>query len=166
MGIVIRKALPEDAYDYALCRISCWQSAYKEIIPDDYLSSMITESEKKQLIEKYKNNLSNPGNCEYYCVICSEQMIGFFIIDKRECDIWAIYLIEEFRSRGYGTQILSFAISELRHTTSREISLWVFEANVRARHFYENNGFSFNGTTKRDSKYGAMLAQLQYTLTV
>ena len=38
--IKIRKAVPEDANDYAACVISCWQSAYRGIVPDDYLNNM------------------------------------------------------------------------------------------------------------------------------
>jgi hypothetical protein len=56
MKIIIRKALPEDAYDYAACHISCFQSAYKEIIPDEYLNNMLTE--KEQLVEKYKKKIN------------------------------------------------------------------------------------------------------------
>ena len=40
MGLIIRRALPEDAYNYTICHISIWQSAYKEIVPDDYLNNM------------------------------------------------------------------------------------------------------------------------------
>ena len=52
MGIIIRQALADDAYDYTNCLISCFQSAYKGIIPDEYLHNMLTE--KEQLFEKHK----------------------------------------------------------------------------------------------------------------
>ncbi len=36
MGIIIRKAIPQDANNYTVCHISCWQSAYKGIVPDEF----------------------------------------------------------------------------------------------------------------------------------
>jgi len=32
MKINIRKAIPEDAHNFTDCHISCWQSAYKNIV--------------------------------------------------------------------------------------------------------------------------------------
>jgi ribosomal protein S18 acetylase RimI-like enzyme len=166
MGITIRKAIPEDAYDYTVCLISCWQSAYKGIVPDEFLNNMLTE--KEQRFERYKKNLADPGECEYYCVMYSERMIGFLIINKslkedksNIGEIWAIYLIEEFRGKGYGEEVLNFAVNELTRTEPKEIFLWVFEENNRARHFYEKHNFSHDGT-KREVKYGKPLVLLKY----
>jgi len=50
MGLTIRKALPEDAYKYTICHISIWQSAYKGIVPEEYLKNMY-------IIAPYKQNL-------------------------------------------------------------------------------------------------------------
>jgi ribosomal protein S18 acetylase RimI-like enzyme len=164
MEMTIRKALPEDAYDYADCHISCFQTAYKGIVSDEYLINMLAEKEK--LVEKYKKSLTDPGDCEYYCVIYAERMIGFLIINKSLSEdksgigeIWAIYLIKEFRGIGYGKQMLSFALNELKQ--QKEIFLWVFEDNKRARRFYEKSSFCFDGI-KREVNYGKPLVQLRY----
>ena len=162
MGIIIRKTLPDDAYDYTDCFISCFQSAYKGIIPDEYLNNMLTE--KEQLFEKHRKVLTDPGDCEYYCVMYSEKMIGFLIINKRHTEkIWAIYLLEDFRGKGFGKEIIDFAANELKSVENKEIALWVFEENIRARKFYENNKFCFDGT-KRKMNYGKPLVQLRYVL--
>jgi Acetyltransferases len=163
MGIAIRKALPEDARDYAHCRISCWQSAYKGIIDDEYLSAMSVE--EKKYVEKYKTSLINPGICEYYCVMYSQKMIGFLIIDMRDCDIWAIYLVEEFRGKGYGKEVMDFAVTRLKPKAKKEISLWVFEENTAARRFYERYRFRLD-SQKKESVYGKLLIQLRYILKV
>ena len=54
MEINIRKATPKDAHNFTNCHISCWQSAYKNIVPQEYLENMFTEIEKR--IENYKNS--------------------------------------------------------------------------------------------------------------
>lgn len=168
MEITIRTALPEDAYDYTVCHISCFCSAYKGIVPDEFLNNILAE--KEQRVERYKKTLADSGDCEYYCVMYSNRMIGFLIINK-SCnednsgigEIWAIYLIDEFRGKGYGKEMLNFAINELKRIEPKEIFLWVFEDNNRARRFYEKHSFSFDGT-KREVKYGKPLVQLRYVL--
>ncbi len=49
----IRKALPDDAYEYAWCHISSWKSAYKNIVPDKYLNKLSVEKRTERL----ENNL-------------------------------------------------------------------------------------------------------------
>ena len=162
MEINIRKALPEDAYDFATCVISCFQTAYKGIITDEYLHNMIIEKDKQ--IERYKKSLTDPGDCVYYCVMYEEKMIGFITINiNYEDNIWAIYLLEEFRGKGYGKIMLDFAVNELKNIGQKEIALWVFEENIKARFFYEKNNFKFSGK-KREMEYGKPLVQLLYVL--
>lgn len=170
MGIIIRKAFAEDAFNYADCHISCFRSAYKGIVPDDYLEDMLAQKEKR--VEHYKATLAAPGDCEYYCVMHEGKMVGFNIINKRPCDdgsvigeIWAIYLLEEYRGKGYGKEVLDFAITELKRVHPKEIFLWVFEDNHRARRFYEKNGLSFDGT-KREMTYSKPLVQFKYALNL
>jgi len=152
MNIYIRKALSEDVYDYTKCHISIWQSAYKGIVPDDYLDNMSLEIEQR--VEKYKSTLSNPGYCEYYCVMLSSKMIGFIAMNPCTREIWAIYLSDEFWGNGYGQEMLDFSINKLKQIGQGEISLWVFENNGRARRFYEKNDFKFNGSRRKVDWYG------------
>jgi len=44
MEINIRKAISEDANIFTDCHISCWQSAYKNIVPQEYLENMSMEN--------------------------------------------------------------------------------------------------------------------------
>ena len=159
MKITIRKALPKDAYNYAMCHISCWQSAYRGIVSDEYLDNMSIEGEQRA--ERYRLAFTDPGDCEYYCVLNEEAMAGFLIINKSQNDdkffigeIWAIYLLEEFRGMGYGEDILEFAVNELKRVNPKEIFLWVLEKNSRARRFYERCNFTFDGTKTEKSIWG------------
>jgi len=161
MGIIIRRALPEDAYDLAVCGLSCWQSAYKGIIPDEYLDNMWAK--KEQRVEGIRKWLTDPGDVIPHCVMLENKMIGFLDIHITDANIWAIYLTEEFWGKGYGKQILDFAINKLKSLGHKKIYLWVLEENNRARRFYEKHGFRFDGT-KREREYGKPLVQLQYVL--
>ena len=119
MELRIRKAVAEDAIIYTNCLISCWQSAYKGIVPDGFLNNMVVEKEKR--IGRFKNAFTNPGDCAYYCVMHEEKMVGFLCINKNRSgntpdvgEIWAIYLIEEYWGKGYGKELLDFEINELK----------------------------------------------------
>ena len=162
MLITIRKATPKDAYDWAVCSISCWQSAYRDIYPDAIMDNIPLE--KEQRIEKYKKSLAAPGDIEYYSVLHAEQMIGFLIIEPTHSEIYAIYLLEEFWGKGYGKEIMDFAVNKLSRTNPNEISLWVFEKNTRARRFYEKYGFTHDGSKKQSNRYGVPLEELRYVL--
>ena len=163
MEFIIRKALPEDVDDYTDCGVSCWQSAYRGIVPEEYLANM-----KKQRLEKNRKALTDPGDCEYYCAIYGERMIGILVINKNHSEnFWAIYLIEEFWGKGYGKKLLDFAVDELKSAGHKKICLWVFEENYRARRFYEKHGFSFDRTKKVVDKYGGVpLIELRYVLDI
>ena len=167
MKLTIRKAVPEDAAAFTDCAISCWQSAYKGIVPDDFLCNM--SATRAERVKKHTHALTNPGNCVYYCVMHEEKMVGLLIINKNRNDntpdtgeIWAIYLVEEYRGKGFGKELLDFQINELKGMGCKQIYLWVFEENHRARRFYEKHGFSFTGVTREVSKYGKPLIQVEY----
>ncbi len=144
LTISIKKVLPEDACAYTKCHISCWQSAYKGIIPDDYLTNMVNEVEPRT--ERLTRNLSELSDeYLYYYVEIDGKMAGRLIIGKsRDEDmpdageIQAIYLLEEYWSKGFGQQIMKYAIDKLKSMGYQESILWVLEDNERARPFYEN----------------------------
>ena len=161
MGLIIRKALPEDTYNYTVCHISIWQSAYRGVVPDEYLENMSNEVEQR--VEKYIDTLANPSDCEYYCAMLSEKMIGFIITELCTGEIWAIYLSKEYWGSGYGKEMLDFSVGELEKAGHNEVSLWVFEDNGRARRFYEKNSFVFDGTKREVNWYGGVpLVQFKY----
>lgn len=171
MDILIRKAVPDDAYDYAACHISCWLSAYKGIISDEFLSSLPNEMERRE--ERYREAFTKPDSCEHYCVMHAERMIGSLVIDKsRDEDkllageVIAIYLLDEFWSKGYGIKMMDYAVDKLKHRGHSEIILWTFQQNERARRFYEKYGFTFDGAKKEMTNWGGPLTVVRYALNL
>ena len=168
MSIIIRKVLPDDSYEYAALHVNCWKDAYKGIIPDDYLEKMVKELD--QQVDSCRKMLSNPGDMEFYCAMLSDDMIGRLIFNKsRDEDkpdageISAIYLLAEHWGRGYGKQMMDFALNELYRKEFQETITWVLEENKRARLFYEKCGFIQDGI-KRDIEIGETLKSIRYVL--
>ncbi|MDR2712349.1 MAG: GNAT family N-acetyltransferase [Clostridiales bacterium] len=166
MDITIRKVLPEEAYEYAACHIACWQSAYKGIMPDEYLDNMPAKLEERT--ESCRQALSEPGDYGFFCAVYEGKMIGRLIICKSRDDdkpnageIAAIYLLEEFWDKGYGRQMMDYAIEMLITLGYQEFFIWVLEENRRARRFYEKYGFRFDGA-KKEIKIDKLLVVIRY----
>ena len=166
--MVIRKVLVDEAYDYAVNHITCWQDAYKGIIPDDYLENMPAQLEKRT--EWNRQTLSDPGDCEYLCVMYDDKMIGRLVYskcrdeDKAETntgEIHAIYLQASYWNKGYGKQMMDFAINELRNAGYQDAIVWVLEDNNRAKRFYEKYGFVLDGARK-EIEIGKTLIEVRY----
>ena len=147
MEFSIRKAVINEAHDFALCKIRAWQSAYRGIIPDEYLNNMSVE----KYAELYKKWMENP-NAEYYFAMCNDEIAGILVLSKCDNDdkqnagdITAIYLLEPYWNKGYGRIMMNYAINRLKSLLYEEITIWSLEKNARAHEFFEKFGFALDG---------------------
>jgi GNAT superfamily N-acetyltransferase len=62
-----------------------------------------------------------------------------------------LYVEPGHTGRGIGGQLMAVAKRE----RPSALRLWTFEANVRARRFYERHGFVSTGSTAGDNEEGA-----------
>jgi len=168
MSITISKVRLEDAYEYTACGIACWQSAYKGIVPDSYLKNM--QKEIEQRAERIKKNLIEMTDGTYYCAKFENKIIGQISLgkccddDKSEAgEVFGIYLLADFWDKGYGRQMMVYAINTLKNMDYQEIVVWVFEENHRARRFYERHGFLVDGANKIIER-GKPLIIIRYVL--
>ncbi|MBR6115064.1 MAG: GNAT family N-acetyltransferase [Oscillospiraceae bacterium] len=117
-----------------------WRSAYRGIIPQDYLDA-IPEG-------RWAGSADIPG---WHTMVCVEN--GAFIGTSSFCrsrfdrypdagEVISIYLLPEYTGRGYGGELLNAVLGELHRQGFKDVFLWVLEENTRARRFYEKNGFS------------------------
>ena len=81
-------------------------------------------------------------------------------LDSLHCEISSIYILGEYRNKGYGKEMIAF-IRDLY--TDKNVYLWVLEENIRARFFYEKNGFKNTGI-KRNIWRGKDYVQIRYEL--
>jgi len=168
MEITIRRVLPEDAHGYTAVHIACWRDAYAGIISDEYLENMSSEAEQRA--ERLKQTLKESGDSEFYCVEHNGNMIGRLIFNKsRDEDksdageVSAIYLPAAYWGRGFGKQMMDFAVAELKRIGYREVTVWVLEENGRGRQFYEKYGFALDGA-KKTVDLDKSLSCLRYAL--
>ncbi|GLC82309.1 GNAT family N-acetyltransferase [Lacrimispora brassicae] len=137
----IRKTRPTDNFNaiasiYALS----WKSAYKGIVQQQYLDKL----SETRWSEKLPNS-----PWDSFVLIEDGVYIGTSSIGPARdeaMDGWgeiiSIYLLPEYLGKCYGKPLLDMVISELVIMGYHRIYLWVLEDNLRARAFYEKNGFA------------------------
>lgn len=76
-------------------------------------------------------------------------VVGLLVLEGEWID--QLYVDAGRTGEGIGSRLVALA-KEQRPTALR---LWTFEANVRARRFYERHGFVATGATAGDNEEGA-----------
>lgn len=137
-----------------------WKYAYKDIIPQSFLYSIPTG--------KWASNLDKNGR-KTLIMLENNEIIGTSSFCKSRFpefqgmgEIISIYLLPQYIGKGYGTNLLHAAISELKRLGYNEIFLWVLEENYSAIKFYEKNGFIKTDKFLDDNIGGKPLREIQY----
>ncbi len=68
-------------------------------------------------------------------------------------ELVSIHSVDSVWGKGVGHAMMEFALADLRRQGYHEVMLWVFDANDRARKFYERHRFITDGAIK-DSGFG------------
>lgn len=140
-----------------------WKSAYKNIIPQDYLDS-IPEGQ-------WASNMDDPA---WKTLVCIEDGIivgtsSFCSSRLEQFDGWgeviSIYLLPDYMGKGYGKSLMESAIAELKKLGYENIFLWVLEENARARRFYEKFGFAVTDDFLDDNIGGRGVREIRYVYT-
>jgi ribosomal protein S18 acetylase RimI-like enzyme len=65
--------------------------------------------------------------------------------DHGRAELYAIYVLPDHWSGGVGRALMEAMLSLAAEAGYTDVSLWVLEANSRARRFYEDSGFRLTG---------------------
>ena len=143
-AFVIRKAGDKDAEQIAFINAESWQTTYRGIVDHSFLAT-ITPAQQlpraKRLVE----------SAELSCIVAehkqTKEIAGFACFGKNreakvdaDCELHAIYLIAKFQGCGIGKMLYDFGVKELKEKSKRRMRVSVFEANKKARAFYERQG--------------------------
>lgn len=137
-----------------------WKFAYQDIIPQSYLDSIPTGQWAAKLDMGEMNTLVMLENDNYigtssYCKSRFPDFEGYG-------EIVSIYLLPEYIGKGYGKQLLAAVVAKLTNMGYDSIFLWVLEDNIRARKFYEKEGFVLSNKLLSDNIGGKELREIQY----
>jgi ribosomal protein S18 acetylase RimI-like enzyme len=153
--LTVRAARPDDAYPIADVRIRAWRWAYAGIIPDETLDAMNVEASARG----WREGLTRPEDGHEVRVALHEGEVRGFTafgpyrvapdrsaVDERYAEVYAIYVKPDHAGTGIGRALMDAAVARLAERGWREVRLWVLEANLRARRFYERFGFVLDAT--------------------
>lgn len=172
IALRIRHAQGTDARQIAEVHVASSKAAYQGLLPAEALERLTIpkreQAWKAILAEKKTITL----------VLEEERIVGFANLgatrdeDKEASatgEITSIYLLPAYWGRGHGERLCQSATVHLRRRGLQEVTLWVLEANWRARRFCVKIGFHFDGTLKtrqrdqherREMRYAKRLGEM------
>ncbi len=167
----IRCAELSDSEGIARVHTRSWQSAYRGILPDQWLDALRWEDRKIRwdaiLSSGIRGNVFVAANAQ-------NEIIGFASIgpsrdedieQHRTHELYAIYLTPENWGMGIGSALFRTVLKEVPES-AKWLSLWVLEENKRGRKFYESFGFILDGATKAAEIDGYQPEEVRYSITL
>ncbi|MEI6462488.1 MAG: GNAT family N-acetyltransferase [bacterium] len=169
-NILIRKATVADAQQMATLHVKSWQITYKGQVPDSYLENLFIEDRKKKF-EEYIKNENIYGN-EHFVISLNDQIVGNLIVGKNRDEdlnntfgeLWGIYIHPDYFWKGFGSQLMTYAIEYLKNKGYKNATLWVLDTNKKTRDWYEHKGWKVEGKTKVEKKEGFNLNEIRYII--
>lgn len=150
----------DDLFEISGIYEKSWKYAYKNIIPQDFLDSIPAGRWAERIGEEGINSLvviesGSPVGTASFCRSRWKEYGEYG-------EVISIYFLPEYIGRGYGKHLLSKCVEELKKLGFSDILLWVLKGNIRARSFYEKNGFAYAGESRIDRIGGKELTELLY----
>ncbi|OBI10364.1 GNAT family acetyltransferase [Mycobacterium scrofulaceum] len=164
-GVTIRRAGPSDYVVVAEMHYPVWRQSWAGVLPDSTLD--VLGSPRRWAILAYPRILQRPHwsmwIAESGSATIGMTMFGPDQANPEQVELDSLYIVAESQGRGVGARLLATA---LRESPSGDVVLWCAEHNLRARTFYERNGFRPDGRTLDwEPLAGVKVAHLGYRLS-
>ena len=140
-SVVLLPAGPEDAGAVAALHVTSWRSAYRGLVPDEFLAGPV-EADRRML---WESRLATPdeGRLVLKAVDGNDAMVGFTCVLRDADPAWGplldnLHVTPALKGQGIGARLLA-ASREWSSAVApgRPMHLWVIEGNSQARHFYD-----------------------------
>lgn len=142
---MIRRADRQDIPRIAEIIIFGKRVAYRSIFQNDHVSF-----NELQVVDLYKQYEHDPKALEEMLLYDDgiiKGVINGLPVDDNTIEITDFYVEPFFVGQGIGTMLIEHMIQEAGKRKFQKIILWVIKDNVKARKFYETNGFVNSGKT-------------------
>jgi GNAT superfamily N-acetyltransferase len=167
-GLLIRRAGLGDARAIAEIVVTGWQIAYRGILPDEFLDSLHVDAREAAWREMLGRDAD--GGTPAWVAECSGRVVGFVSsgpprdedVPRFGAEIYAIYVLPQSWRQGLGSELLETAVEHWQGGGAQTLVLWVFEANERARSFYEAMGWRPDGARQELVLGGTAAFEVRY----
>jgi ribosomal protein S18 acetylase RimI-like enzyme len=142
---VVRPADVEDAAAIARVHVDTWRTAYRGLLPDDFLAAL----DRAGYEDRWRRTLAG-GAGRVYVAEDGRQVVGFASGGPERAgeegfsgELYAIYVLQESQGRGHGRRLVQAVARGLRERELPNMIVWVLGDNHQARHFYERLGGAY-----------------------
>lgn len=164
---LLRTATSANAPLIAGMHAQSWASAYRGILPDDFLDREMTAERAKHWNTRFDELASGAG--EVLIAIQDDRAIGFVCLvapdENGSVLVDNLHALPGAKGSGLGTAMLSVAAQWARDRGATSMYLYVLEPNVAAIGFYESRGWRLAGR-EDDTMGGIDIIALRYVLPV
>lgn len=150
-NVKIRKAEPGDEKILAHIQTESWKAAFAGILPPEELERCTNLEKAEQM---YHSVLRREG-CNMAIAFVADKPHCIAAWGKNRCDLGdtvgeliCIHSLQNHWGKGYGSAMMEYVLAQLKQEGYESVILWVFEANTRARKFYEKHGFQLTDQKK------------------
>jgi oligopeptide transport system ATP-binding protein len=159
LAAAIRPAGPADAAPMAEVFVAAWRQAYPGVVPSDVLAGLDLDRSARWLAGLIENR--EQGSTD---VAERDGRVVGFVRYGADADqaghVFGLYVHPGDAGHGVGRELLRHAERCLAQAGSRQVSLYVFEANERARRLYDKSGYVPDGTGRVEPEYQAQEIRL------
>ena len=156
-----RFASEEDAETLAAIRVETWNAAYRGVIADDLLDDLRVDEAH---VQQWRDAVAGGFTAGRMAWIAERGGVplGYALAGPprdeapaRAGELYAIYVLPDEWGNGVGTALLTAVTSYLRSEAYVTAVLWVFDANARARRFYQMHGWRTDGERRMSQRWRA-----------
>jgi GNAT superfamily N-acetyltransferase len=163
--MLVRPARPGDEHAVASVHVRSWQSAYRGLLPADYLDGLRPEDRSRV----YRFGTDDPAVPFTVVAVDDDRIVGFATTAAARDDdvagmgeLCALYVDPPFWSHGLGLALVTAARERLTTQGFEEAVLWVLVGNDRAERFYRTNGWNPDGSRRLQEIWGVKVDEIRY----
>jgi GNAT superfamily N-acetyltransferase len=148
----IRGATQADARRLAEINVAGWSTAYRGIMPDEYLDALRVPDRETVIAAR----LDASDRHGFFLAVDEKDTIGAYVAVGLACtdraptppatgEVFALYADPKLRGTGAGHQVHEAGLAHLIGAGFRHSVLWALERNIASRKFYEAHGWRPDG---------------------
>lgn len=163
----IRAAVPADGAAVAALHVDGWQVGFRGLVSDEHLASLSVEDHTRG----WTAALTDGAHIRLF--ERDSDPVGFVLVEPSSDpdlagtagELTCLYVRSDSWRDGIGGHLVDAAVAALNELGFRELALWVYRDNTRARRFYDKHGWQPDGTSRTDTRPGVLLPEVRYRLT-
>ncbi len=150
----IRRRKIEDSDELAHCIAIVWNTTYKGIVDDEFLTGLLDN--ERQSAQRLKNNINEQPY--YYVLLLQNKIIGwvYFTLDsdkyENAAEIHSLYILKEYQGNGYGKLLYNYVIEILLKKKIKKLIIGCLDGNS-SNEFYKYLGGKYIGNHFFREKY-------------